>query len=245
MITRSSSERLAEAMNLARRQWKAQREAETAALGPLPQSPPTLVIALSREAGTQAPDVAQAIGARLGWPVFDRALLEKMASEMGLHHSLLENLDEKRRSWISETLDAFLASPPVSETAFLRKLTETVLSLGAQGSCVIVGRGAAQILPAATTLRVRLVAPLAERIAAKAQRLGISREAAARQVEQTDRERTRFVKEHFHRDPTDPTQYDLVINSARFSTEECAAITVEALQRLRAQTRATPAAALT
>lgn len=64
---------------------------------------------------------------------------------------------------------------------------------------VIVGRGGAQILPAATTLRVRVVAPIAERVKVVQQRLGVSVEEAARQVAKIDMERTRFVKDHLTR----------------------------------------------
>jgi cytidylate kinase len=99
---------------------------------------------------------------------------------------------------------------------------------------VIVGRGAAQVLPVETTLRVRLVAPLEWRIVAISQKLGISREQAARQIHMIDHERVRFVKDHFHKEATDPRQYDLILNSSRYSVGECAELIVEALRRLQA-----------
>jgi hypothetical protein len=43
--------------------------------------------------------------------------------------------------------------------AYVHHLSQAILSLGAHGRCVIIGRGAAQILPAQTTLRVRLIGP--------------------------------------------------------------------------------------
>jgi cytidylate kinase len=108
-----------------------------------------------------------------------------------------------------------------------------LLSLAAHGECVIVGRGAAQVLPAETTLRVRLVAPEEKRVEAIEQRFGISNEEAARWVEKTDAERIRFVRDHFHKDPADPRNYDLVLNSLRFSVDECADLILEALHRLQ------------
>jgi len=121
----------------------------------------------------------------------------------------------------------------VSESAFVRNLIETVLALGAHGECIIVGRGAAQILPAETTLRARLVAPLSERIATKARALDISRAEASGRVEDTDRERTRFIMDHFQKDPADPRLYDLVLNSSRFSVVQCAELMMAALRRLQ------------
>jgi cytidylate kinase len=98
---------------------------------------------------------------------------------------------------------------------------------------VIVGRGAAQILPAESTLRVRLVAPMEWRVGAMSQKLGVSREEATRQVERIDRERIGFVRDHFHKEAMDPRQYDLVLNSSRFSIGACADLIVEALHRLQ------------
>src|SRR5262249_39564776 len=108
----------------------------------------------------------------------------------------------------------------------------TALALSRLGRCVLVGRGGAHILPHDTTLRVRLVAPREHRIAEAARRRGLPPDEAARYVDATDRDRTAFVKAHFHRDPTDPSQYDLLLNTARWSVSECAEMIVEAVRRL-------------
>jgi cytidylate kinase len=162
--------------------------------------------------------------------------VQRIAQEMNLRTSLLESVDERRVSWLQECVEAFASVPSVSGSAYVRHLTETLLSLAAHGECVIVGRGAAQILPVETTLRVRLVAPVEWRIGAMSKKLGISREEAARQVEMTDRERIRFVKDHFQKEAADPRQYDLVLNSSRYSVGECAELIVEGLRRLQAHT---------
>ena len=51
-------------------------------------------------------------------------------------------------------------------------------------------------------------------------------------MEKTDRERAAFIKEHFHRDPTDPHHYDLFLNVSRWSVMECADLVLDALGRL-------------
>jgi cytidylate kinase len=235
MDQKSSSQRLAEAMERARRQWQTRRKAEATAESPPMPSPPAWTIALSREAGANGPRVAHAVGERLGWMVYDRELLERVAGEMGVRATLLESVDERRKNWLQECLGAFSSAPAVSATAYVRHLLETLLSLAAHGECVIVGRGAAQALPAATTLRVRLVGPVEDRVVAIRQRFGISLEEAARWVEKADGERARFVQEHFRKDPADPRLYDLVLNASRFSVSECAELIVEAMRRLQAR----------
>jgi hypothetical protein len=199
-----------------------------------PPSPPAFTVALSREAGANGALVGRAVGERLGWPVYDRELLERVAAEMGEQAGLLESLDEKQRGWLVECLEFFSSTPAVSQGSYVRHLLGVVLSLAARGRCVIVGRGVPQVLPAATTLRVRVVAPLAVRVEVVRQRLGLDRAAATRWVEKTDGERARFVQDHFHKDPSDPCGYDLILNSGRFSVAECSELLVEALHRLQA-----------
>jgi cytidylate kinase len=199
------------------------------------RSSPAYTIALSREAGANGSLVARAVGKRLGWLVYDRELVQHIAADLGVRASLVESVDEKHRNWPQEWLESFSSAPAVSESAYARNLLETLLSLGAHGECVIVGRGAAQVLPTATALRVRLVGPVEDRIKAVCQRFGVPHEEAKRWVERTDGERARFVKDHFQKDSTDPRGYDLVLNSSRFSVPECADLIIEALHRLQAR----------
>jgi feruloyl esterase len=123
---------------------------------------------------------------------------------------------------------------PRSPLMYYDRLVKTIASLVAQGDCVLVGRGVAHILPVETTLRVRLVAPVAWRVAAMSRKLGVSEEEAAVKVAAIERHRVQFVREHFNKDTTDSSLYDLVLNTERFSVEQCADLIVEALHRLQA-----------
>src|SRR5207253_839440 len=104
-------------------------------------APHALTIALSREAGTPGTTLARALGARLNWPVYDHELVEQIARQMGVPEYLLDDVDEHRKGWLLQCLEAF-GSVPVSECAYTRRLKETIVSLAARGQCVIVGRGA-------------------------------------------------------------------------------------------------------
>jgi len=231
------SGRLSAAMNQTSR-WLQVRERE---MGPGTEggsTPPTFSIAISREAGANAAPVARAIEQKVGWPVYDRELLQRVAGEMGMRASLVEAVDERQKGWLHECLEGFSSRPEVNEFTYTRHLAEVLVALAARGHCILVGRGAAQILPPATTLRVRLVAPLKDRIAAIQDRRGLSRKEAARWVAATDAERARFVRDHFLMDPNDPSNYDLVLNSARYSAAACADIILEALHLMEASAQA-------
>jgi len=55
--------------------------------------------------------------------------------------------------------------------------------------------------------------------------------AAAERVRELDRERTRFVRDHVLKDPEDPRQYDLVLNTSHFSVTACADLITDALRQ--------------
>lgn len=231
MERRLSSDRIvAAALDCARRHWESGRTGLSDE-----DTPPEVTIAITREAGARGAEVAQALGLRLSWPVYDKELLQRIAEEMGLRASLLESVDEKRGSWLRECMEAFFSVPSVNVDAYARHLVETLLSLAAHGACVVVGRGAAQVLPPMSTLRVRLVADRRDRIASIQQRMDMSREEAEKWIEKTDRERTQFVTDRFLKDPSDPHIYDLVLNTSRWSVPECVDIVVRALERMQSR----------
>jgi hypothetical protein len=60
------------------------------------------------------------------------------------------------------------------------------------------------------------------------QRLRLSREAAALHVQQRDLQRSEFIATHFHRQPNDIYQYDLVLNSTLLGEELCAELIAQA-----------------
>ena len=226
-----SSENLSEALVRAGQHWEQRRavQEQEARLG-LAVAP---TIAISRQTGARGTSVARQVGARLGWPVYDHELLEQIAREMNVRVSLLESIDERVVPWLEERVEAFASVPHVSENTFFRHLVETVLSLGQHGHSIIVGRGANFLLPARTTLRVRLVGELEDRITFMAAELGLSRDQAARHIRDTDQQRQRFVKEHFRVDVGDPLEYDLTLNASRLSVNECASLIVSAFDGMR------------
>ena len=186
-------------------------------------------IAISREAGTRGPAVARSVGERLGWQVYDHELLEIVARDLNVRVQLLEEVDERHITWLQECVEAFAAVPAVREGKYIQHLIEVLLSLAARGRTVIVGRGSPFVLPSATTLRVRLMAPLEDRIEVICRERKLSHAEAARFVAQTDRERAQIVKLHFQRDPADPQHYDMVLNTSQFSIDECASLVIDAL----------------
>jgi len=220
MFHTSSPIRLTEALVHADQHWQQQHKTGSEPV------PLVFTVALSRETGTYGGAIAREVGNRLRWPVYDSELLQRVAEDLGVRRTLVESVDERQVGWLTECLEALSSAPTLSQSAYVHHLVETLLALTKHRDCVVVGRGATKVLPLASTLRVRLVAPLEHRVEAIRREHGISREEAARRVEATDRARERFVKEHFQMDSAVPRNYDLVLNVARFSLEECVALII-------------------
>jgi cytidylate kinase len=202
-----------------RRQLAARQSART----------PPLTIALSREEGTPSAAIARKLGEQLHWSVYDRELLDRIANAMKVEPRLLHDLDEKRVDWLQEAFASFMELPAVSEGAFLENLRKTILSLGEVGCCVIVGRGAPHILPAASTLRVRLIAEKRDRIEAIRRERGLSARDAQDHMESTDRLRSRFLHDFFFVDVANPLDYDMVLNTSSLKVAACVEIILAAL----------------
>jgi cytidylate kinase len=95
------------------------------------------------------------------------------------------------------------------------------------------------VLPAESTLNVRVLAPLRDRVAYLAQWLRLTEEEAAERVRLRDQRRREFLAAHFGAQPDDPYQYDLLLNSSLLGEELCAELIVQAV-RARASAAAPP-----
>jgi cytidylate kinase len=197
---------------------------------------PAFTIAISREAGALGTTVANEIGRQLGWPVYDRELLDKVAEQMRRPSFHLQGIDERPASWLEDCLRALTTDHGVSTSVYIKYLAAAVRGLDLGGHCVVVGRGASCILPPATTVRVRLVAPLPERVKVIARRHGLIEKDAARWIAKTDRDRAEFVRTHFRADPAAADHYDLVLNSSRLTPAECARAVIEVLRMFETRT---------
>ncbi|HVX12771.1 MAG TPA: cytidylate kinase-like family protein [Pirellulales bacterium] len=235
MAIKNSSELMGEAMLRAREHWRSPDSGDTSHIATAQRKPTTATytITLSRESGAGGAAVARELGRLLEWPVYDRELLERIAEETGLRSELLESLDEKRSHWLVETLESLSGVGFMSGAGYARYLAETMLALASHGNCVIVGRGSTSLVPRASSLRVRLVASLEDRTERTRQRLNLSKAAALAHVRETDAHREGFVKDYLHHQVGDPHEYDLIINTSRFSISESAQMIITALHQLQ------------
>lgn len=195
-----------------------------------PAFPLALTIAISREAGARGSTIARRVGAKLGWQVFSQELLEYISQEGTFRQDIFDHLPPAAPPWVVQRLEQLQQEQLLSHNPSVVELARMILSLGAQGEVVLLGRGAGYLLPAASTLHVRLVAPLADRIAYFSQWQRLTEAEAAERVRQRDQQRAEFLSTHLHRRPGDVHHYDLILNTSLLGEDLSTTLIVQAAQ---------------
>jgi cytidylate kinase len=186
--------------------------------------PRGLCIAISREAGARGGSIAQKVGELLGWQVFDQETLDYLTQNDVAREQFLLDVPAGAMAWANGHFDRLQHEQKLTADPETAAMLRLILAVAARGDAVIVGRGAGHLLPAATTLHVRVVAPIEDRVAYFAQALRLSREEAARELRARDERRAKFVSRVLGSNPTDLGAYDLVINGTRLGIEGAAQI---------------------
>jgi cytidylate kinase len=175
------------------------------------------VLALSREIGAGGGVVARLVGESLGFRVWDREIVHAIAEKSGLREELLASVDE--RALGARELVQSLSGRGGELYEYAKRLTQILRAIASHGSAVLVGRGATFVVAPDNALRVRVVAPLARRIASFAARTGLAEAEAAVELERQERERRAFSRYYFGADVGDPHGYDLCVNTGALGVE--------------------------
>lgn len=206
---------------------------------PMMLRPRGLVVAVSREAGARGGTIAAAVGQQLGWQVYNQEMFDFLARDEAARSDLVADVPPTARLWAEAELARLIRNRGLTASSDSVEVARLILILAARGDAVLVGRGAGFVLPADTTVHVRVVAPLDQRVAYVGQWMRLNGAEAAAEVAERDRRRARFLATLADGHPDDPTGYDLVLNSDRLGVEACAGLIAQAV---RAKQMPAPAA---
>lgn len=185
-------------------------------------------VCIARQVGAGGREIAQLLGQKTGWSVFDRELLHTMAEDDETRERLYERLDEHDMNWLEQMLDWVIQARFTSDDYFSR-LTRVILVLARGGPAIFLGRAADLILPRNQGLRVQIIAPLERRLRRLAQRQNASAENAERELRRLEHDRAEFVKNHFGRDALDTLRFDLVLNTDTWTDAQSVDLMLAAL----------------
>jgi cytidylate kinase len=209
------------------------------------------VITISRQYGSYGDAVAELLCDRLGYRLFDKNLLRRLAAEVGVEPKKLLDLSEDQyrsrvlleRLWANATpptrnpvVWAEYGSAGARDRSAAERLARLIHAAYERGNVVVVGRGGQAVLhEKPDVLHVRLMAPLAIRVRRHQVRAGLSVDAARAEVIERDQASAEFVKRYYDVDADDPTLYDLILNTGKLPWETAADLIVGALAELPAR----------
>jgi len=191
------------------------------------------VLTVSRLHGAGGGEVAKRVAEELGLDFFDREIIQQIAESAHLSERVVSSLDEKDREVLTDWLAALSSREYLSPVEYRYHLSRVVGALAHHGGAVILGRGAHLILGEGEALRVLVVAPLEARVRTVMEREGLSERDTRSRIASVEADRKAFLMKHFHVDFPDPTNFDLVVNTAVLGVGGACAAVRAAAERLR------------
>jgi hypothetical protein len=203
-------------------------------------------ITISRDKGSLGDAIAQELGQRLGWAVYDKEILNYIAQDSHVRQSLVQQLDEKAQNLVHETIQRFLrmaegGSFGVAE--YHEALLKSLAYLSTRGEAILVGRGANFAMRCETTgLHIRIIASPKIRIQRLSLRWHIAPAEAGWRMEEMDTERRNFIRHHFRQNIDDASYYDLVYNTDHLTPSQVVDSIIGVIQSSPQKTATTPLA---
>jgi Cytidylate kinase-like family len=189
------------------------------------QSPPLPSVTISRQYGCEGYPLALHLQRLLEeasgkpWTVFDKTLVDKVASDEQLSRELLSHLgDESHAQDVLRTHFGYLTH----DDAYA-KVVKHIVPIAAAGCAIIVGRGGAiACQDLKNCFHFRLVGSFAFRSLTLARRLEVPLAEAEALVRTQSKLREKFISQCLHEDITATRWYDAVFNNERQSVETIA-----------------------
>lgn len=150
------------------------------------------ILTIGCEYGSGGPDIAKMIAKDLGYPCYDRAIIDRIIEETGLSKEMAEKLEagvevRGRSQVLQNTASPSKYSILTDRVVYLQ--TQIIRKLADRGPCVIVGRCSDYVLRDRTdVLNAFVYAPEAERLKHIMDVLKVSEEAARVLIDKNDKQ---------------------------------------------------------
>jgi len=190
-------------------------------------------VTISTQLGAGGTELAARLGARLGWRVIDKEILQEIAKSTHTREQVFARFDEHAVSAFDDFV-AHLFSPgsPV-RSAYVLELMRVVWAVARQGEAILLGRGANWLLDPRYGVRVRAIAPVEKRVERLTRTQAISAAEATRLVIEDNADRAKFTRQIFKQDIDDPMGYDLVVNLGTLELDTVVELVAVALSSKR------------
>ena len=182
------------------------------------------IITINRMFGSNGRLICKTLAEKLDIGFYDKELIEIAAKKNNVPFDTFAKVDEKKASqWVFpvdselQFTDNFSFVPMNDVLYELQK--KIIISLGQKEDCVIVGRCATNILKN-KSLSIFIHAPFEDRVQNVIRRTGREEASVRKLVKKMDKERRAYYEYFTDSKWMDMTQYDLCIDSSRFSMDQ-------------------------
>lgn len=179
------------------------------------------IITISRQFGSGGREIGAELAKRLKLPFFEKSLFEEASKRSGIHPDFFERA-ETRKNWYFS--NAFLSSADplnmsLDDQIYLAQV-KTIRELAEQGPCIIVGRGANQILADRNDLlNIFIYADRKVRLKRIIEVYGFPENQAEKQMDAADKNRAIYLKHYTNQIFGKAENYHLCIDSGKLGIE--------------------------
>lgn len=200
------------------------------------------VITIARGFGSGGKDIGNRLSKELGIPCYERQILEMASEQSGLSQELFKNVDEKLPTgFLRKRLQGFpstnyIVSPTekhfVSDVNLYNIQAKIIRDLANTESCIIIGKCADVVLRNfSNVVSIYIEAPRQACVESIMEKMSVTEPEANRMIYHTDKYRADYYKYYSGGGCwTNPTNYDLTLNSARIGRQQCVELIKEYLK---------------
>lgn len=189
------------------------------------------VVTIARGFGSGGKQIGLELSKRLGIPCYENEILDMASDASGINRTLFQETDEKLRGSIfakrmKGVPTITLASPQdkefESDINLFNLQVQIIRALALSQSCIIIGKCADHVLEHfSNVFRIYIDAPREACVKSIVDKMCVTEKEADRLISKTDKYRADYYKYYTGKEWTNPTNYDMFLNSSRVGRERC------------------------
>lgn len=202
-----------------------------------------MIITISRETGSGGHTVGQMLAEKLGYAFYDKEIVAEVAKEMHLEETIVlengENLSDKTYLDMASGYIPFSRKNRIPFDEIKQAQDQLIQRLAKQDNCVIVGRGANDILKDyPNAFHVFVHADMPHRVARVQRHEGITGQESRiqRELQVKDHSRSLYCKYFCGKEWERVENYNLSVDTSIFTKTQTVELILFALQELKEKT---------
>lgn len=192
------------------------------------------IITIGRSYGAGGRTIGKMVAKRLHIPYYDAVLLEEAAKSSGMSKKFLESRDEKplQPGMLYQYIGFISGQYASIERMATQAQREIIEKVAADGSCVIVGRRADQILKEKQNIfNVFITASVEARAKRISEHEHLTEQECIKKITRVDKERASYYNQYTDKKWGVASSYDLCIDTDKFGIDGAVEMIVAAVQK--------------